>query len=134
MKHIRTKQQIMKQTTLTNTNRLARPAVSSKRSTSARKIIPLNLPPRVTTSDSQIPNLDAIKAKQKATWEAGDFGQIARSIENVAEEFMAQQPLKPGLRVLDAACGTGNLAVLAAKRGCDVQGVDIARNLIEQAR
>ena len=81
-----------------------------------------------------IPNLDVVKAKQKATWESGDFGQIARTIENVAEEFMARLPLQPGSRVLDVACGTGNLAIIAARRGCVVSGVDIARNLIEQAR
>ena len=33
-------------------------------------------------NSSTIPNLAAIKTKQKATWESGDFGQIARSIEN----------------------------------------------------
>jgi SAM-dependent methyltransferase len=81
-----------------------------------------------------IPNLGALKARLKATWESGDFGQIARSIENVAEEFMARQPVAPGLRVLDVACGTGNLAVIAARRGCVVTGVDIASNLLEQAR
>lgn len=81
-----------------------------------------------------IPNLEAVKAKQKATWESGDFGQIARTIENVAEEFMARQPLRPGSHVLDVACGTGNLAVIAARRDCVVSGVDIASNLIGQAR
>jgi len=81
-----------------------------------------------------IHNFDAVKARQKATWESGDFGQIARTIENVAEEFMARLPLQPGSRVLDAACGTGNLAVLAARRGCVVSGIDIAGNLIAQAR
>jgi SAM-dependent methyltransferase len=81
-----------------------------------------------------IPNLTAIKAKQKATWEAGDFGQIALSIENVAEEFMARLPLRRGLRVLDDACGTGNLAIIAARHGCVVSGIDIAANLLAQAR
>ena len=33
-----------------------------------------------------IPNLEVVKARQKATWESGDFGQIARTIENVAAE------------------------------------------------
>jgi ubiquinone/menaquinone biosynthesis C-methylase UbiE len=89
----------------------------------------MNRPPEPTT----IPNLEAVKANQKATWEAGDFGQIARTIENVAEEFMARQPLQPGARVLDVACGTGNLAVIAARRGCVVSGIDIASNLIRQA-
>ena len=81
-----------------------------------------------------IPNIEAVKARQKATWESGDFGQIARTIETVAEEFVTRQPLPPGLRVLDVACGTGNLAVIAARRGCAVSGSDIAGNLIEQAR
>jgi len=83
---------------------------------------------------SAIPNLEIIKAKQKATWESGDFGQIARSIECAAEEFMARQSLLRGTRVLDVACGTGNLAVIAARQGCEVSGIDIAGNLIEQAR
>jgi ubiquinone/menaquinone biosynthesis C-methylase UbiE len=47
---------------------------------------------------------------------------------------MAQQLLLPRTRVLDVACGTGNLGIIAARRGCVVSGVDIARNLIEQAR
>ncbi|HEU0038937.1 MAG TPA: class I SAM-dependent methyltransferase, partial [Verrucomicrobiae bacterium] len=81
-----------------------------------------------------IPNLEVVKARQKATWESGDFGQIARTIENVAADFMARQPLQPGSRVLDVACGTGNLAVLAARRACVVSGIDIAANLIDQAR
>jgi len=81
-----------------------------------------------------IPNLEAIKARQKATWESGDFGQIARSIETAAEEFMGRQPLKNGSQVLDVACGTGNLAVIAARRSCSVSGIDIASNLISQAR
>ncbi len=79
-------------------------------------------------------NLDAIKARQKATWESGDFGQIARSNEPVAEEFMNGLQLRSGLRVLDAACGTGNLAILAARAGCVTSGIDIAGNLITQAR
>jgi ubiquinone/menaquinone biosynthesis C-methylase UbiE len=39
-----------------------------------------------------------------------------------------------GEKVLDVACGTGNLAIPAAKAGAKVTGVDIAANLIAQAR
>jgi SAM-dependent methyltransferase len=81
-----------------------------------------------------IPNLAAVKARQKATWESGDFGQVARTIESVAEEFMARQFIPAGAQVLDVACGTGNLAVIAARRGSAVSGIDIAANLIAQAR
>src|SRR5213593_1305057 len=86
------------------------------------------------SESATIPNLEALKARQKAAWESGDFGHIARTLENVAEEFMARQPLQPGARVLDVACGTGNLALIAARRGCVVSGIDIAGNLIAQAR
>src|SRR6187399_3307006 len=81
-----------------------------------------------------LPNLEAVKARQKATWESGDFGQIAFSIQPIAEEFMARLPLHQKAQVLDVACGTGNLAVIAARQGCEVHGIDIAGNLIEQAR
>lgn len=81
-----------------------------------------------------IPNLEAVKARQKATWESGDFGQIARTIETVAEEFMGRQAVATGAQVLDVACGTGNLAVIAARRGGTVRGIDLAANLIDQAR
>ncbi len=89
------------------------------------------LNPPITTSTL---DFQTIKARQKATWESGDFGEIAKSIEPAAEEFMAHLPLRPGHRVLDAACGTGNLAVIARRIGCEVHGLDIATNLIAQAR
>jgi len=39
-----------------------------------------------------------------------------------------------GLRVLDAGCGTGALAVEAARRGADVLAIDISPSLIDMAR
>ena len=87
--------------------------------------------PGTSATDS---HLQGLKARLKATWESGDFGQIAKFTMPAAEQFMARIPLQPGMRVLDAACGTGNLAVLAARRRCQVAGLDIAANLLVQAR
>ena len=42
--------------------------------------------------------------------------------------------LGPGDRVLDLACGTGDLAELAAQRGARVVGVDFARQMLSGAR
>ena len=78
--------------------------------------------------------MQALKSKLRGMWIAGDFGEIAKSIEAGAEEFVARLDLKPGMRVLDVACGTGNLAMPAAHAGADVTGIDIAPNLIEQAQ
>jgi 2-polyprenyl-3-methyl-5-hydroxy-6-metoxy-1,4-benzoquinol methylase len=78
--------------------------------------------------------LESLKARMKATWMAGDFGVIGRSHERAAEEFIARRSLAPEARVLDVACGTGNLAIVAARGGARVIGVDIATNLLRQAR
>lgn len=78
------------------------------------------------------PEMEALKAKLKATWTSGDFGQIAKSYAPGAAEFVSRLNLQPGERVLDVACGTGNLTIPAAKSGANVIGQDIALNLLEQ--
>lgn len=78
--------------------------------------------------------LEKLKQGMRRTWMAGDFGQIARYSARCAEQFVDRLNLQAGMRVLDVACGTGNLAVPAARKGAQVLGVDIATNLLEQAR
>jgi SAM-dependent methyltransferase len=79
-------------------------------------------------------DLETLKTKLRAVWVAGDYGEIAKNSATGAAEFIGRLNLQPGMRVLDAACGTGNLAIPAARRGAIVTGVDIAPNLLEQAR
>jgi ubiquinone/menaquinone biosynthesis C-methylase UbiE len=81
-----------------------------------------------------ITELEALKAKLKATWMAGDFDKIAQLIAPGAEEFIERLELTSGTRVLDIACGSGNLSLPAARAGAKVTGVDIAPNLLETAR
>lgn len=83
--------------------------------------------------DAQI-GLEQLKQRMRDTWMAGDFGQIARYAAKGAQEFVDRLVISRGLRVLDVACGTGNLAIPAARKGAQVTGVDIAANLVEQAR
>jgi len=80
------------------------------------------------------PEMEALKAKLKATWMAGDYGTFAKYLEPGALEFLARLELTPGARVLDVGCGAGQLALPAARAGAVVTGVDIATNLIEQAQ
>ena len=80
------------------------------------------------------PDIAALKTRLKATWMAGDFHRIAQSYEPGALEFVRRLNLTPGVRVLDVACGTGGLAIPAARTGAAIVGVDIATNLLEQAR
>lgn len=77
---------------------------------------------------------DPLTERVRVTWTAGDFGRIAKTYERGAAEFIARLALRPGEQVLDVACGTGNLALPAARAGALVTGIDIAPNLIEQAQ
>ncbi len=78
--------------------------------------------------------METLKTKLKATWASGDFGRIAESFVDSAADFVDRLNLKPETRVLDVACGSGNQSIPAARTGARVTGVDIAPNLIEQAR
>src|SRR5216117_3437846 len=67
----------------------------------------------------------------KALWEKGDFTRIAQSMRESGEAVVESLGVKPGVKVLDLGCGDGTTALPAARRGADVLGVDIARNLVE---
>ena len=85
----------------------------------------------VTQASSE---MQALKTRLKATWESGDYGVFARYLESGALEFLQRLHLKPGERLLDVACGAGQLVIPATRTGTDATGVDIAANLIEQVR
>src|SRR5499426_3247852 len=67
----------------------------------------------------------------KALWEKGDFTRIAQSMRESGEAVVESLGVRPGMKVLDLGCGDGTTALPAARRGADVLGVDIARNLVE---
>lgn len=51
------------------------------------------------------------------------------------QHFINSLPVKPGMKVLDLACGTGDLVPLLAKRcGPDVTGGDFCEPMLEVAR
>ena len=80
------------------------------------------------------PGFAQVKSHMKSVWMAGDFGQIANYAVHAGVDFIGRTPIKSGDRVLDVACGTGNVSLPAARAGANVTGVDIAPNLLEQAR
>lgn len=87
-----------------------------------------------TTGEVPAWSEDPLTARARSVWTAGDFLPIARSFASGAEDFIARLALRRGESVLDVACGTGNLAIPAARAGARVIGLDIAANLIAQAR
>jgi len=67
----------------------------------------------------------------QALWEKGDFTRIAATMRESGEALVASLGITPGMKVMDLGSGDGTTALPAARRGADVLGVDIARNLVE---
>ena len=67
----------------------------------------------------------------QALWEKGDFTRIASSMRESGEALVDRIGITEGVDVLDLGCGDGTTAIPAARRGANVLGVDIARNLVD---
>ena len=78
--------------------------------------------------------VETLKTRLKHIWMAGDYDRFSRYMEGDAREFYERLNLAPGSQLLDVGCGSGQLALMAAKDGLEVTGVDIASNLVERAR
>lgn len=80
------------------------------------------------------PEMAALKARLKATWMDGNYDYFSRYMQKGSADFMERLDLEPGSTFLDVACGSGQLALIAARKGLHATGVDIAPNLIAAAR
>ena len=89
---------------------------------------------RGTFAEVRVRAEDSPSTRTRAIWMAGDLLPIARSYASGAEQFIKRLGVGHGDTVLDVACGTGNLAIPAAKAGARVYGIDIAPYVIAQAR
>ena len=79
-------------------------------------------------------DLAAVKEQQQEAWAAGDFSRFATTIVIVSESLCEAVDLRAGQQVLDVACGSGNTAIAAARRGCEVVGADYVPALLERGR
>lgn len=78
--------------------------------------------------------LATIKEQQQQAWSAGDFSMFATTIVIVSESLCEAVDLRAGQKVLDVATGSGNTAIAAARRGCEVVGLDYVPELLERGR
>ena len=91
-------------------------------------------PAETMTTAMPAPDLEAIKGRQQATWASGDYHMIGTTIQIVSELLIESLDLRATERVLDVATGSGNAAIAAARRGCEVVGVDYVPELLDRAR
>lgn len=76
---------------------------------------------------------DPVTERTLRVWSAGHYDRISAGFRDDARAFVERQALQPGQFVLDAACGTGNLTIPAARSGACVTGFDLVPELIDHA-
>lgn len=84
---------------------------------------------QMKTSDDPIAKF---KAMQRESWAL--FAPIAMFTTPAAAHLVEWAGVKSGEAVLDVGCGTGVVAVTAARRGARVKGLDLSPVLLEDAR
>lgn len=67
-------------------------------------------------------------------WSSGDYSMIGVAFVPVSEQLCETIELHAGQKVLDVATGTGNTALAAARRYCDVTGIDFVTSWLERAQ
>src|SRR6202008_2468386 len=86
------------------------------------------------STTTAVPEIDGLKIRLKETWMAGDYDRFSRYMEQGARIFYEQLDIPAGCQLLDVACGSGQVALWAARDGVKVPGVDIAPNLVQRAQ
>ena len=79
------------------------------------------------------PDLAAIKTRQQGAWSSGDYAVVGTTLQIIGEQLCEALDIRAGHRVLDVAAGNGNVALAAARRGCDVIATDYVPALLEKA-
>lgn len=67
-------------------------------------------------------------------WGRGNYAHVARRLQPIARELVEAAEVRPGDRVLDAAAGTGNVALAAVERGAEVIAYDLSPELVRQGK
>ena len=75
-----------------------------------------------------------VKQRQRQAWAAGDYRTAGARIQIVSEMLCEAVDLRGGQTVLDVATGTGNTAIAAARRWCEVAAIDYVPSLLEIGR
>ncbi|HJQ74754.1 MAG TPA: methyltransferase domain-containing protein [Gaiellaceae bacterium] len=67
-------------------------------------------------------------------WSGASYERIAETFAPIHDRIVDALPIGPGVRMLDVACGTGGVALRAARAGASVVGIDISVDQLAKAR
>lgn len=70
----------------------------------------------------------------KRVWSLGSYSDIAPHFLSMAARLVDTTDVSPNVAILDVGCGTGNVAITAARRGASATGLDITPAMLEEAR
>ena len=68
------------------------------------------------------------------TWSGASYERIAETFAPIHDRVVGALAVEPRTRFLDVACGTGGVALRAARAGADVTGIDISADQLAKAR
>ena len=67
-------------------------------------------------------DFEQLKNRLKTTWMTGDYDLFSRFMKKDAVQFFQRLGVTQGSRLLDVGCGAGQLALIAARAGAQVNG------------
>ena len=78
--------------------------------------------------------LGCVPGSAADTWSGASYERIAQTFAAIHDRVVEALAIEPGARVIDVACGTGGVALRAARAGAEVVGIDISADQLAKAR
>jgi SAM-dependent methyltransferase len=79
--------------------------------------------------------LSELKTRHRSMWASGDYPSMVETfLTPLGPRLVEAAGIRPGMRVLDIAAGTGNASIPAAEAGADVVASDLTPELLDAGR
>ena len=78
--------------------------------------------------------LRRVSGNAAETWSGASYERIAETFAPIHDRVVEALAIEPGSRFLDVGCGTGGVALRAARAGANVVGIDISPDQLAKAR
>ncbi|QUR67239.1 class I SAM-dependent methyltransferase [Mycobacterium spongiae] len=89
----------------------------------------------MTTIDAPVRAGQSLAATHRAMWALGDYALMAEEVMAPLGPILVDAAgIKPGLRVLDVAAGSGNISLPAARTGATVISTDLTPELLQRSQ